>query len=215
MKGKGLMCCPRSALEQIGGLDERFAYWGQEDHDFSERLARLGLRELELANLYCYHQWHPHVIYDLPFSVQFNNLAHYYAGREEGRVRANLRNDWGKLARFDDRAIYSHIDPERGEPRQNLQIRTVEAFGVAGLLTTIREMVNAKDVLWAVPRYDASDRNGAFLNKVLRRAGWRLDRRLGYAGDLAQGLILAVPGLFRDYFLEGTLGGRNHAFLLT
>jgi hypothetical protein len=215
MKGKGLMCCPRRALEEIGGLDERFAYWGQEDHDLSERLARFGLQELDLQDLYSYHQWHPHVIYDLPLSVQFNNLAHYYSGKAERRVRANETNAWGQLARFQDRAIYSHIDPEHGILRQNLQVRSVEAFGVATSLTIIREMVNAKDMLWAVPRYEASDRNGAFLNKVLRRAGWRLDRRLGYAGDLAQGLLLAVPGLFRDYFLDGTVAGRNHAFLLT
>ncbi len=215
MKGKGLMCSPRRALEEVGGLDETFAYWGQEDHDFAERLARSGLKELELAEIHCYHQWHPHVIYDLPLTVQFNNLAQYYAGHTESRVRANERREWGKLARSEGRPIFAYVDPETGVPRSGVPIKTAEAFGVANVLTTLRTIATSKNVMWALPTYDFSDKNASFLNKVLRRVGWRLDRRLGYAADVAQGLLVAAPGLFRDYYLNGSMGGRNCAFFLT
>jgi hypothetical protein len=215
MKGKGLMCCPRGGLEAVGGLDERFAYWGQEDHDFANRLGRLGLQELTPPDVYCYHQWHPHVIYEVPLSVQFNNLAQFYGTQTESRVQANERRPWGKLARFEDRPIYASVDPETGSLRQGRAMQTIEASGVANLLTTINEMARSKGVLWALPNYDASDRHAVFLNKVLRRAGWHLDRRLGFAGDVAQGLLLAVPGLFQDCYLDGWIGGRKHSFFLT
>jgi len=215
MKGKGLMCCPRQALEAVGGLDEKFAYWGAEDHDFAERLARFGLKELNLPEIHCYHQWHPHLIYQLPLSVQFNNLTRYHGGKSGGRIRANEHRDWGRVVRREERPIYQFVDPEHGVPRSGMPVQSIEAFGIANVLTAIREIAAVGNVLWALPRYNASDTDATFLNKVLRRCGWRLDRRLGYVGDVAQGLLLSVPGLFRDCYLTGSNNGRACTLFLT
>jgi len=215
MKGQGLICVAKKALESVGGLDEQYGFWGPEDKDFVERLNRNLVPEYPLSDLYCYHQWHPHVIYELPLIVQFNNLVRYYGSQSESRVRANERREWGKQARFEDRPIYTHIDPELGVPRPGAPIRTIEAFGIASVLTTITEIATTQKVLWALPKYNASDRNAYLVNKVLRRFGWRLDRRLGYAGDVAQGLFLTVPGLFRDCYLDSSIGARSRAFFLT
>ena len=91
MKGKGLLCCARRVLEAVGGLEEGFGWWGQEDIDLVERLTRLGLRDAELPNLYCYHQWHPKCIYEMPLSVQFNNFSTGTTGRRRrpGRGQTN------------------------------------------------------------------------------------------------------------------------------
>lgn len=215
MKGKGLMCCPRPALEAVGGLDERFAYWGAEDLDLAERLARSGLREMNLPEVRCYHQWHPHVIYQLPLSVQFNNLTRYHGGRSTCRIQVNDHHNWGRVVRREERPVYQLVDPDLGVTRPGAPLRNIEAFGVANVLTAIKEIAAAKNVLWALPRYNASDTDATFLNKVLRRCGWRLDRRLGFAGDVAQGLLLAVPELFRDCYLTGTNNGEACSLFLT
>jgi hypothetical protein len=209
------MCCSRQATEAVGGLDERFAYWGAEDLDFAERLARSGLRELNPPEIHCYHQWHPHVIYQLPLSVQFNNLTRYHGGRSSGRIQANKRRDWGRVVRRKDRPIFEYVDPDCGASQPGAPVRSIEAFGVAHVLTAVKDMAAASNVLWALPRYDASDTDATFLNKVLRRCGWRVDRRLGYACDVAQGLLLAVPELFRDCYLTGTNKGQACSLFLT
>lgn len=215
LKGKGLACCARSGLEAVGGLDERYGYWGQQDKDFVERLARSGTRDLAIPDLYCYHQWHPHVIYELPFSVQFNTLVRYYGAQAEARVKANERREWGKPVHSEDRPIYAFVDPEKGVLRPGSPVRITEAFGVASLLTMMNEIATTKNVVWAFPSYDASDRDATLLNKVLRRFGWRLNRRLGYADDFARGFSLAVPEFFRDYYLEGKIGRQPYSFFLT
>lgn len=216
MKGKGLLCCPRRGLEAVAGLDEGFACWGQEDHDFAERLVRAGFQELTVeGKLTSYHQWHPRVIYQMPLTVQFHNLAQYYRGRATSRIEANEQLHWGKLTGREQRPIFQHIDAEMGTLLPNSRCEKLEVFGVGNVATALDRMAGSSRKVWALPVYAASDTDAAFLNKILRRLGWRLDRRVGLASDAAQGLLMAVPGLFRDYFLQGRLEHQPCAFFLT
>lgn len=57
--GKGLVACKKSDFKQIGGLNESFVTWGQEDDEFWERCYKNGnwiVRNRERGLL---HHWHP------------------------------------------------------------------------------------------------------------------------------------------------------------
>jgi len=47
-------------FEQVGGFDEFYCFWGQEDEDLYQRLLKVGIRDLWLIKQTSpmYHQWH-------------------------------------------------------------------------------------------------------------------------------------------------------------
>jgi GT2 family glycosyltransferase len=55
----GLAAIPRSLFLALGGIDERFDYWGKEDLDLAARLKRAGARYVYDERLKSFHISHP------------------------------------------------------------------------------------------------------------------------------------------------------------
>lgn len=215
MGGRGLLSCSSGALIAVGGMDEQIGVWGSEDLDLTERLQRHGMRDISLPDFYCFHQWHPKVIYHLPESVQFSNLTRFYSGRSEARTVVNLNHRWGRLIQSEDRPIFDFLDPQTGKLKEGISGKCIEAFNAASMTSVLSEMDSQKNSIWIVPHYVSASKNNGVVIRLLRRMGWKLDRRVGYAEDFAEGLVLSVPGFFRDYFLGGIHADRDSSFFLT
>lgn len=215
MGGRGLLSCCTGAFNAVGGMDEQIGVWGSEDLDLTERLQRHGIRDISLPDFYCFHQWHPKVIYHLPESVQFSNLTRFYSGRSDARTVVNLHHRWGKLIQREDRPIFDFLDPHTGKLKDGISGKPIEAYNAASMTSVLSEMDSQKNSIWIVPRYVSAAKTNGPVNRLLRRLGWRLDRRIGYAEDFAEGLVLSVPGFFRDYFLGGIHADHESSFFLT
>lgn len=97
--GGGITVLRRSAYEEAGGIDTRFAGWGGEDISFGWALETLvGPPERLTADLF--HLWHPHAAPRLRGSPESEALA--------GRYR-RARNDPVAMRQLVDEARGSHV----------------------------------------------------------------------------------------------------------
>lgn len=106
---QGIQFITKSAFEEIGGFDERFLFWGQEDLDWSNRLKASGYTQEWLPSDYkIYHQWH---------KVEENNhkrpvTASYDTEKYVCQNMFNpiLKQDWGIPYKIEDRPILDKIE---------------------------------------------------------------------------------------------------------
>lgn len=81
-------------FEKIGGYDERFKIYGNEDHDIVQRLERLGLKHVSESNIIAFHP-----AFDPGRNA--NHEADFLKAKQmefqrESSVVRNLGKDWGK-----------------------------------------------------------------------------------------------------------------------
>lgn len=48
----------KKELMEVGGWDERYIYWGNDDNDLMNRLGKNGCKHVVLQDLRIFHQWH-------------------------------------------------------------------------------------------------------------------------------------------------------------
>lgn len=92
----GLAVVSRRLLIEVGGIDERFDYWGKEDLDLAARLKRAGASYIYDAELKSFHLSHP------PNHVKKGDYDRMCSlldiSNREGRIEANLGHSWGVLS---------------------------------------------------------------------------------------------------------------------
>jgi glycosyltransferase involved in cell wall biosynthesis len=202
MKGRGIACYTKAIFEEIGGFDEQFAYWGDEDNDIAQRMIRNGVKEVIASGLITYHQWHPRTSIEIPYSLIFHNTSHYHQNIMENLRFVNHKQEWGRLLSSKDRPVYQYVDPENSLVINSKPIRYYNAYDVSGIFRWMKEIESFEHAIWAVPK---NRNNNAFIflvNKFLRRLDIKLDNSISYLDDFAQGLAFAVPGFFQDYYLD-------------
>lgn len=209
MKGWGIICLPKLVFDQTGGFDEQYGYWSNEDYELAQRINRCGIEMIPATNLLCYHQWHNKTSINIPYSLLFHNVGHYYRSLTDNTLCVNQNRNWGKIISYEDRPIFKYIDPDRNLiiSKKNLVFR--DAYDMDGLHYWAKEIENMPNILWAIPR---NPQNGVFttlVNKVLHQINWRLDHFVTYLDDFAQGLIFYAPGLIKDYYINCSIGNKQ------
>jgi GT2 family glycosyltransferase len=93
----GLAAVPRNLLLSVGGIDERFDYWGKEDLDLAARLKRAGATYVYDENLKSFHISHPaNHVKDVDY-LRMCALLEENNSRE--LIEANTGVLWGNLNR--------------------------------------------------------------------------------------------------------------------
>jgi len=82
----------RTFFELARGYDEAFVYWGAEDDDMRRRALRHGLEARWISpQSAMFHQWHPTMKADRPFTRFYNKWRYKLTGHQ---VTKNRRS-WG------------------------------------------------------------------------------------------------------------------------
>ncbi len=91
----GLAAVPRAVLNQVGGIDERFDYWGKEDLDLAARLKRVGVKYVYDECMKSFHIYHP------PNHAKRGHYLRMCELLEEnnrlGATEVNVGRPWGNL----------------------------------------------------------------------------------------------------------------------
>jgi predicted glycosyltransferase involved in capsule biosynthesis len=100
----------KSIIEEVGGYDEYYCFWGVEDRDLRNRLDKSGNKQewLEVGESYLYHQWHEVV------SVGKKNFLpdrwwddmNIYFEINSDKIKRNGEN-WGKKTNKEERKVLS------------------------------------------------------------------------------------------------------------
>lgn len=98
----------KAILEDIGGYDQFYNFWGVEDRDLASRLQKKGIKEhwLDLGHAPLYHQWHP-IVTNLKigfFPDKWWDDMNIYYQLNIDRIKRNDDN-WGKLLFKEDRPV--------------------------------------------------------------------------------------------------------------
>lgn len=121
----GCQCVARSVLDELGGFDEHYIYWGLEDRDLHHRLTDHGLTPSwidDRADLF--HQWHPRHDFKtdgyLPHGL-WGHMERYFQ-RNRGRCVRN-GDGWGRRIEVGERAVWQFVDPaeERLRPTPTVE----------------------------------------------------------------------------------------------
>jgi GT2 family glycosyltransferase len=121
----GLAAIPRHLILSVGGIDERFDYWGKEDLDLAARLKRGGATYVYDENLKSFHISHP------PNHVRDLDHLRMCALLEENNSRelieANTGVLWGTLNRLPRRQVEGTVIVEADRDLDDLG-RRLEAI---------------------------------------------------------------------------------------
>lgn len=79
-------------LIDIGGWDERFVYWGNDDNDLMDRLGMIGVKHTVLEDEEIYHQWHPR-----PPQNALGDFNEPYLYEKDKPAVANEGKEWGSF----------------------------------------------------------------------------------------------------------------------
>lgn len=82
----------KEELEKVGGWDERFKYWGNDDNDLMHRLGLNGCQHQVYDELKIFHQWHERQ--PAKAMGDYNEPLLY---EENKSIIANVGQEWGKL----------------------------------------------------------------------------------------------------------------------
>lgn len=85
-----LACVRKSSLENVGGWDERFVYWGNDDNDLMHRLGLNNCHHKVDATLSFFHQWHPRPPQEA--MGDYNESLLYEPNK---KIVANEGKEWG------------------------------------------------------------------------------------------------------------------------
>jgi len=121
----GLAAVARAHLLYIGGIDERFDYWGKEDLDIAARLKRIGVTYVYDENLKSFHISHrPNHLKEgdyLRMSALLNE------NNSQGRIEVNQGYLWGTLNRPPKDTLVGTIIVEANADTEDLS-RRLEAI---------------------------------------------------------------------------------------
>jgi len=216
MMGQGIACYPRKAFIEMGGFDEQYAYWGAEDFDLARRMKYYGFQAKNAEALYSYHQWHPKSSVDIPYSLLFHNSTHYFNNIRQQKNYANEGMEWGKLHTIETRPTSKYIDFENSLIINPASIRFQDAYNISGIYKWLKDAENSTDILWGFSKSRNNNKFTAIMNKFLRRIDLRIEQSATYLEDFSQGLLVSVPGFFKDYYLgchDGKLGRKYSVFM--
>lgn len=79
-------------LMAVGGWDERFKYWGNDDNDLMHRLTLHGTRHIVVPELEIFHQWHPR-----PPKQAMGDYNEPFLYEKDKPIVANQGKEWGEL----------------------------------------------------------------------------------------------------------------------
>lgn len=108
----GFHLAHKDVYERLGGFDENYVFWGNEDIDISHREKKLGLKMVWLNDVTrMYHQWHKIENYQtagfMPENV-WGDMQAYFIRNKNVIVRNN--DKWGNLINKKDRKVYEFLD---------------------------------------------------------------------------------------------------------
>ena len=111
--GMGGCCClEKIILEDIGGFDEYYRYWGIEDEDLHSRLKIKNIEEIWLEDsLTLYHQWHQPYNHRSAYFMPdfFWGKARIHFNKSKAVVKRN-RYDWGGIIDSSKRTVLKYLD---------------------------------------------------------------------------------------------------------
>lgn len=84
--------CHKQDLMDIGGWDERFKYWGNDDNDLMTRLGMNHVRHIVVPELEIFHQWH-----ERPPKQAMGDYNEPFLYEKDKPVIANIGKQWGLL----------------------------------------------------------------------------------------------------------------------
>ena len=84
--------CLKEDLMDVGGWDERFKYWGNDDNDLMHRLGLNHVRHIVVPELEIFHQWHPR-----PPKEAMGDYNEPFLYEKDKPVIANIGKQWGLL----------------------------------------------------------------------------------------------------------------------
>ncbi|WP_434037638.1 glycosyltransferase family 2 protein [Formosa sp. 4Alg 33] len=116
----------KEKLLSIGGFDEFYCFWGQEDIDLFGRLETLGLKESWLSiDAPVFHQWHPIVSntksYFFP-EKWYDQMVIYDAANKNEVVRNKA--GWGAIFTAQDRSIFHRTEEVIFKLPENITLNT-------------------------------------------------------------------------------------------
>ena len=82
----------KSELLAVGGWDERFKFWGNDDNDLMYRLGLNGVRHQVFDELVAIHQWHPRPPVDAMGDANESLLY-----EKPKKIVANQGKEWGVI----------------------------------------------------------------------------------------------------------------------
>lgn len=121
----GLAVAARRDYLAVGGIDERFDYWGKEDLDLAARLKRHGLAYVYDSSLKSFHVHHP---------PRYVKQGHYRRmcslfeqSNRTGIIEANLGTLWGVIQRRPANELAGTVVLEAADDHDDLRSRLFEA----------------------------------------------------------------------------------------
>lgn len=82
----------KEELMAIGGWDERFKYWGNDDNDLMHRLTLYGVSHIVVSELEIFHQWHQR-----PPKQAMGDYNEPLLYEENKSIIANKGKEWGAI----------------------------------------------------------------------------------------------------------------------
>jgi glycosyltransferase involved in cell wall biosynthesis len=211
----GCQIVSTSVFQSVRGFDEYFEYWGVEDRDLNQRLARLGI-ETEWINDWTaiYHQWHPPMNYNVIGAIPdglWNMLNVYYYLMGDQVVRNSP--DWGHIHTLKERIVFAFLDFESNHLIKSNEVHTLNS--IPDTYFSINKML---ENFFALPAGHALAVTGAdypsrslVAERLFRLANILLDRahigfHIGYTRNFLHSFIANFikqqPAFIADYYLN-------------
>jgi glycosyltransferase involved in cell wall biosynthesis len=107
----GLALLPVKTINEIGGYDEFYCFWGLEDNDLEHRLKKAGIKTNFFdEEVLMYHQWHlPGIASEKEFPQAWGVFQNDYFLSRESVVKRNELTGWGKLYSENERPALAYI----------------------------------------------------------------------------------------------------------
>jgi len=211
----GCQCLAMEVFRRLRGFDEKFRYWGAEDHDLHDRLLAEGLEERWLNDeTTIYHQWHPPVNWRTPGLMPPGSWGRFEGYRLASRGRP-VRNPegWGELRETAERAVLPFLDFDHHEVRERPELHRFDVPPTSNKATG--QLVSA---FWDLPAGHALAVEQAFfphrgsavglgvraINRLLRTFGHpgRVDFAANVVHDSLDLFIEEQAAEIADYYLD-------------
>lgn len=82
----------REELMAIGGWDERFKFWGNDDNDLTHRLGKNGCKHIVVDEMEALHQWHSR-----PPQAAIGDANESLLNEKDKPIVANQGVEWGQI----------------------------------------------------------------------------------------------------------------------
>jgi len=101
----GWALLPNSKVKELGGYDEFYSFWGQEDNDMESRLKSAGVKTIYFdQDILMFHQWHPlSTSLKQEYPEGWGIFQLNYMDYHKDSIIRNRENEWGKPITAQDR----------------------------------------------------------------------------------------------------------------